>query len=58
MRALRERWVLALATLAVLGTFYAMFTRGILYTVPWAMALSGSVVLALQALEERGIKAP
>lgn len=43
---------LGLAVVAVLGTLYVMFGSGILYTVPWAMALSGSVVLALQALEE------
>lgn len=46
------RVALGFAVVAVLGTFYVMFGFGILYTVPWAMALSGSVVLTLQALED------
>jgi len=48
------RGALGLAALSVITTFVVMFSKGVVYMVPWAMALSGSVVLALQALEERG----
>ncbi|MFT4050031.1 MAG: hypothetical protein QM648_09375 [Solirubrobacterales bacterium] len=47
------RAALALAALAVVGTLAVMFTKGVVYFVPWAMALAGSVTLTLQALDER-----
>lgn len=47
------RVALGLAAVSVIGTFVLMFSKGVVYSVPWAMALSGSVVLALQALDER-----
>lgn len=52
-----RRWLvsaaLALAAVAVVGTFVLMFSYGVVYTVPWAMALAGSIVLTMQALDER-----